>query len=110
MAGLLDGEKDNYYKDLKSRFDYLSHKYQRERKVYSSKFSFLSIDQIIFQQYDFPSWQAYHFEHNLFSKIAAVILDPFMHCLKLALRITEEHYQFDKSPVKKKVFRNHLSI
>jgi hypothetical protein len=28
----------------------------------------------------------------------------------LALRITEEHYQFDKSPVKKKVFRNHLSI
>jgi hypothetical protein len=39
-AGLLDGEKDNYYKDLKSRFNYLSHKYQRERKVYSSKFSF----------------------------------------------------------------------
>jgi hypothetical protein len=40
MAGLLDGEKeDNYYKDLKSRFDYLSHKYQIERSVFE-KFSF----------------------------------------------------------------------
>jgi hypothetical protein len=56
MAGLLDGEKeDNYYKDLKSRFDYLSHKYQIGRSLFEVQF--LSIDQIIFQQYDFPSWQ-----------------------------------------------------
>jgi hypothetical protein len=52
MAGLLDEKEDNYYKDLKSRFDYLSHKYQIE-EVALFQFSFLSIDQIIFQQYDF---------------------------------------------------------
>jgi hypothetical protein len=52
-------KEDNYYKDLKSRFNYLSHKYQRESLF--EQVQFLSIDQIIFQQYDFPSQ---HFEHH----------------------------------------------
>jgi hypothetical protein len=34
MAGLLDGEKEDNYKDLKSRFNYLSHKYQREKSLF----------------------------------------------------------------------------
>jgi hypothetical protein len=106
MAGLLDGEKeDNYYKDLKSRFDYLSHKYQIGRSVFEPVQFFKH------RPDNFPTIRLsqlaglYHVEHNLFSKVSTSSSLASIYALfKVgALDYWQEHYQFDKkSPVKKK--------
>jgi hypothetical protein len=106
-AGLLDVHKeDNYYKSLKSRFDYLSHKYQIERC------SFESVQFFKHRPDNFPTIRLsqlamlYHIEQNLFSKICkinsvAAIYDIFK---VNALDYWQDHYQFDKkSPEKKKM-------
>jgi hypothetical protein len=105
-AGLLDGEKeDNYYKDLKSRFDYLSHKYQIGRSVFEPVQFFKH------RPDNFPTIRLsqlaglYHVEHNLFSKVSTSNSLASIYALfKVgALDYWQEHYQFDKkSPVKKK--------
>lgn len=105
-AGLLYSEKeDNYFKDLKFRFDYLSHKYQIERS------SFEPVQFFKHRPDNFPTIRLsqlaslYHTEQNLFSKISAIeSLDSIYVLFKVgASDYWQEHYQFDKkSPTKKK--------
>lgn len=105
-AGLLYSEKeDNYFKDLKFRFDYLSHKYQIERS------SFEPVQFFKHRPDNFPTIRLsqlaslYHTEQNLFSKISAIeSLDSIYVLFKVgASNYWQEHYQFDKkSPIKKK--------
>jgi hypothetical protein len=106
-AGLLDGEKeDNYCRSLRSRFDYLRHKYQLE------KCSFEPVQFFKHRPDNFPTIRLsqlaslYHIEQNLFSKICkinsvAAVYETFK---VNALDYWQDHYQFDKkSPVKKKM-------
>jgi hypothetical protein len=105
-AGLLYIEKeDNYFRDLKFRFDYLSHKYQIERR------SFGPVQFFKHRPDNFPTIRLsqlaslYHTEQNLFSKITAIeSLDSIYALFKVgASDYWQEHYQFDKiSPAKKK--------
>jgi hypothetical protein len=106
-AGLLDGEmEDNYYKNLKFRFDYLVHKYQIERC------SFEPVQFFKHRPDNFPTIRLsqlanlYHTERNLFSKIIAINSLASIYALfkVSALDYWQEHYQFDKkSPFKKKM-------
>jgi hypothetical protein len=106
-AGLLDDEKeDNYYKDLKFRFDYLLHKYQAEKS------SFEPVQFFKHRPDNFPTIRLsqlaslYHIEQNLFSKISkANSLASIYALFKVsAVNYWQEHYQFDKkSPLKKKM-------
>jgi hypothetical protein len=106
-AGLLDGEmEDNYYKNLKFRFDYLVHKYQIERC------SFEPVQFFKHRPDNFPTIRLsqlanlYHAERNLFSKIIAIDSLASIYALfkVSALDYWQEHYQFDKkSPFKKKM-------
>ncbi|MGO4818435.1 DUF2851 family protein [Flavobacterium sp. W22_SRS_FP1] len=106
-AGLLDGEKeDNYCRSLRSRFDYLRHKYQLE------KCSFEPVQFFKHRPDNFPTIRLsqlamlYHIEQNLFSKTCkinsvAAVYDIFK---VNAQDYWQDHYQFDKkSPVKKKM-------
>lgn len=106
-AGLLDEEKeDNYYKDLKFRFSYLSQKYQIERNLFEpvqffkhrpDNFPTIRLSQLA---------SLYHFEQNLFSKISAIeSLYSIYTLFKVStLDYWQDHYQFDKkSPAKKKM-------
>jgi hypothetical protein len=72
MAGLLDEKEDNYYKDLKSRFDYLSHKYQIE-EVAVSKVQFFKHRPDNFPTIRLSQAGLYHVEHNLSSVSTASI-------------------------------------
>lgn len=105
-SGLLDSEKeDNYYKDLKYRFDYLSNKYQIERSVFEpvqffkhrpDNFPTIRLSQLA---------SLYHIEQNLFSKISSVqSLSAVYELFKVdAFYYWQDHYQFDKiSPKKRK--------
>jgi hypothetical protein len=105
-AGLLDGEReDNYFRSLRSRFDYLIHKYQLE------KCSFEPVQFFKHRPDNFPTIRLsqlaglYHVEHNLFSKLSTSNSLASIYALfkVSALDYWQEHYQFDKkSPVKKK--------
>jgi hypothetical protein len=105
-SGLLDSEKeDNYYKNLKYRFDYLSNKYQIEKSVFEpvqffkhrpDNFPTIRLSQLA---------SLYHIEQNLFSKISSVqSLAAVYELFKVdALNYWQDHYQFDKiSPKKRK--------
>jgi hypothetical protein len=106
-AGLLDGEKeDNYCRSLRSRFDYLRHKYQLE------KCSFEPVQFFKHRPDNFPTIRLsqlaslYHIEQNLFSKICKInFVAAVYETFKVnALDYWQDHYQFDKkSPVKKKM-------
>ncbi|WP_339918643.1 DUF2851 family protein [uncultured Flavobacterium sp.] len=106
-AGLLDVDKeDNYFKDLKSRYYYLLHKYQIEKS---------SCNRVQFFKHrpdNFPTIRLsqlanlYHSNQNLFSQISEItsvkaIYDVFR---VSASSYWQDHYQFDKeSPKKKKM-------
>jgi hypothetical protein len=91
---------------LRSRFDYLRHKYQLE------KCSFEPVQFFKHRPDNFPTIRLsqlaslYHIEQNLFSKICkinsvAAVYETFK---VNALDYWQDHYQFDKkSPVKKKM-------
>ncbi|SDW84053.1 DUF2851 family protein [Flavobacterium degerlachei] len=106
-AGLLNEEKeDNYYENLKFRFDYLIHKYQLEKSVFEpvqffkhrpDNFPTIRLSQLA---------SLYYVEQNLFSKVNTINSIASVYSLfKVgASEYWQEHYQFDKlSPMKKKV-------
>ncbi|HEY4617101.1 MAG TPA: DUF2851 family protein [Flavobacterium sp.] len=104
-AGLLDGEKqDNYYSNLKFRFDYLSDKHQIEKS------SFEPVQFFKHRPDNFPTIRLsqlaslYHMEQNLFSKISAIdSLASIYGLFKVdASDYWQEHYQFDKKSTMKK--------
>lgn len=105
-AGLLEGEKEDvYFKNLKSRYDYIKHKYRVE-PVY--------IDTVQFFRHrpdNFPTIRLsqlamlYHTHQNLFSKIiTAKTLQEIRSVFNVkASEYWQTHYQFDKeSPRKQK--------
>ena len=105
-AGLLDSEKeDTYFKDLKSRYLYMLHKYQLEIEI-GSQVQFFKL-----RPDNFPTIRLsqlanlYHTFQNLFSKI--VVLNSVKEIYK-AFEVSASdywlnHYQFDKeSPRKQK--------
>jgi len=105
-SGLLDAEKqDHYFLGLKSRFDYLSHKYQLEK---------IGITPVQFFKHrpdNFPTIRLsqlavlYSQRQNLFSKITeAVTLKEMYKIFEVtASDYWHSHYQFDKiSPAKSK--------
>lgn len=105
-VGLLDTEKeDNYFKDLKSRFLYLSHKHQLDKN------SHVPVQFFKHRPDNFPTIRLsqlanlYHSHCNLFSKVQSPssvkeVYEIFQICSSL---YWENHYQFDKvSPKKKK--------
>ena len=106
-CGLLAVEKEDvYYKDLSSRFEYLSTKYKFEKTVYELvQFFKLRPD-------NFPTVRLsqladlYHREQNLFSKlIACDSAESIYQVMNVSTSdYWRNHYQFDKeSPAKKKL-------
>ncbi|PRZ25238.1 DUF2851 family protein [Flavobacterium granuli] len=105
-AGLLDSEKeDNYFKDLKSRFSYLRHKYQLDEN------SRVAVQFFKHRPDNFPTIRLsqlanlYHNHHNLFSKLQnpSTVEDIYKIFQVSSSIYWENHYQFDKvSPKKKK--------
>lgn len=104
-AGLLDSEKeDTYFKDLKSRYLYLLHKYQLEN-ITSAPVQFFK-----HRPDNFPTIRLsqlanlYHSQLHLFSKISA--LSSLKSSYDLFRVATSEywldHYQFDKQSPKKR--------
>ena len=99
--------EDTYSRDLKSRFDYLSHKYQLSKVI---------VEPVQFFKHrpdNFPTIRLaqlamlYHHQHNLFSEIIAIKnLSDFYKLLDISIsNYWQTHYQFDKeSPKKKKQF------
>lgn len=104
-AGLLNGEKeDTYFKDLRSRFDYLAHKYQLEQSVFEpvqffkhrpDNFPTIRLSQLA---------NVYHNQHNLFSKvIEANAVKNIYEIFRVSVSdYWQTHYQFDKESPKKK--------
>jgi hypothetical protein len=106
-AGLLEVDKeDNYFKDLKYRYDYLVHKYQLEKST---------CDSVQFFKHrpdNFPTIRLsqlanlYHSHHNLFSQISERSSVKTIYAL-FQVSVSaywQNHYQFDKeSPKKKKM-------
>jgi hypothetical protein len=106
-AGLLEVNKeDNYFKDLKYRYDYLVQKYQLEKST---------CDSVQFFKHrpdNFPTIRLsqlanlYHSHHNLFSQ---VIESSSVKTIYTLFQVSvsaywQNHYQFDKeSPKKKKM-------
>ncbi|PWA04427.1 DUF2851 family protein [Flavobacterium psychrotolerans] len=105
MAGLLNGEKeDSYFKDLVSRFDYMSHKYQLEKSVFEpvqffkhrpDNFPTIRLSQLA---------SVYHSKQNLFSKVIEANSVQEIHAV---FRVSvsnywQTHYLFDKESSKKK--------
>lgn len=99
--------QDNYTKDLKSRFEYIMHKYQLKRMV---------VEPVQFFKHrpdNFPTIRLaqlamlYHKEQNLFSKLIDVKTVKELYRL-FEIPISQywlSHYQFDRnSPVRKKQF------
>ena len=99
--------EDTYSKDLKSRFDYISHKYQLKK---------VGIEPVQFFKHrpdNFPTIRLaqlamlYHVQRNLFSQIiAAKNLSDFYKLFDIAISsYWQTHYQFDReSPKKRKQF------
>lgn len=99
--------QDNYTKDLKNRFYYISQKHQLKKSV---------IEPVQFFKHrpdNFPTIRLaqlamlYHKEHNLFSKlITAKTLEELYRLFEISISdYWLTHYQFDKeSPKKKKQF------
>lgn len=106
---LEDIKEDLYFKNLQSRFKYLSHKYQLDNSVYESVQFFKH------RPDNFPTIRLsqlanlYHSQQNLFSKLIETnslieIYDVFK---VSASEYWQNHYQFDKeSPKKKKSLTN----
>lgn len=108
QVGLLDSEKeDNYFKDLKSRYFYLRHKYRIEKST---------VEPLQFFKHrpdNFPTIRLsqlanlYHAQQNLFSKIITSISEKSIYEI-FDISVSnywKNHYQFDKeSPKKKKQF------
>jgi len=104
-AGLLNPEhEDVYFKDLKQRYDYISHKY-RINPVYIDSLQFFK-----HRPDNFPTIrlsqlaQLYHTHQNLFSKIteAASISDIYTIFEVGASYYWQSHYTFDKESSKKR--------
>jgi hypothetical protein len=104
-AGLLIVEKeDRYFKDLHSRFLYLSHKYQLEEFV-SEPIQFFK-----HRPDNFPTIRLsqlanlYHSQQNLFSKLIPVnSIQSIYDIFKISVSLYwQNHYQFDKESPKKK--------
>lgn len=106
FAGLLETEKEDvYYKNLKSKFVYLLHKYQLE------KLEFQSVQFFKHRPDNFPTIRLsqlanlYHKQQNLFSKLKTpTSLKSMYEVFQVsASAYWLDHYQFDKlSPKKKK--------
>lgn len=105
FAGLLEIEKEDvYYKDLKSRYLYLLHKYQLE----SSRFE--SVQFFKLRPDNFPTIRLsqlanlYHNHQNLFSKVKAPSsLQSMYEVFQVATSsYWLNHYQFDKQSPKKR--------
>lgn len=109
-AGLLkDTKEDTYFKDLQSRFKYLSHKYQLENLVFEP------VEFFKHRPDNFPTIRlsqlanVYHSQQNLFSKlIQANSVQNVYDIFKVSVsEYWQNHYQFDKeSPKKKKSLTN----
>ncbi|MFL9838623.1 DUF2851 family protein [Flavobacterium sp. ST-75] len=104
-AGLLKADKqDMYFKDLKSRFDYITHKH-RLPEVYLDELQFFKL-----RPDNFPTIrlsqlaQLYHLHQNLFSKlIEATSLQDIYDLFTLQVsEYWKTHYQFDKESTKKR--------
>lgn len=103
-AGLLEGDKeDAYFKDLKSRYDYLCLKH---------RLTPVHIDAVEFFRHrpdNFPTIrlaqlaQLYHMHQNLFSKIIATTSLPDLYTIfnTAVSEYWQTHYQFDKESPKK---------
>lgn len=105
-TGLLSEEKeDTYYRNLKTRFEYLGRKYQLDISVFE-KLQFFK-----HRPDNFPTIRLaqlaslYHVRHNLFSQLITVASLPELYEL-LEVNVSDywrSHYIFDKvSPHKKK--------
>jgi len=109
-AGLLkDAKEDLYFKDLLSRFEYLSHKYQLENLVFEL------VEFFKHRPDNFPTIRLsqlanlYHSQQNLFTKlIDADSVKNIYDIFKVSVsEYWQNHYQFDKeSPKKKKSLTN----
>jgi hypothetical protein len=104
-AGLLMGDKeDSYFKDLVTRFNYLSHKYQLEESVFEPVQFFKH------RPDNFPTIRLsqlaglYSNQHNLFSKlIEAKSVEDIYKIFKVFVSdYWQTHYLFDKESPKKK--------
>lgn len=104
-AGLLDAEhEDFYFKDLKSRYDYICHKYRLD-KVYVDPLQFFK-----HRPDNFPTIrlsqlaQLYHKHQNLFSKIieCTSVADIYNIFEVQASPYWQTHYTFDKESAKKR--------
>ncbi|RWX03860.1 DUF2851 family protein [Flavobacterium cerinum] len=104
-AGLLDfPHEDTYFKDLKSRYDYICHKYQIPE---------VHIDALQFFKHrpdNFPTIrlsqlaQLYHKHQNLFSKITQrVSIEDIYRIFEVQVSdYWQTHYRFDKESAKKR--------
>ena len=104
-AGLLMVDKeDSYFKDLATRFTYLSHKYQLEESVFEpvqffkhrpDNFPTIRLSQLA---------SLYNNQHNLFSKlIEAKSVEDIYKIFKISVSdYWQTHYLFDKESPKKK--------
>ena len=104
-AGLLMVDKeDSYFKDLATRFTYLSHKYQLEESVFEpvqffkhrpDNFPTIRLSQLA---------SLYNNQHNLFSKlIEAKSVEDIYKIFKVSVSdYWQTHYLFDKESPKKK--------
>lgn len=102
---LLENEKEDlYFKNLKNRFEYLSHKYQIGDTVFEPVQFFKH------RPDNFPTirWSQfanlYHNQHHLFSKLieANSVPDIYQIFSVSASEYWQNHYQFDKESPKKK--------
>ena len=104
-AGLLDAEhEDVYFKDLKSRYDYICHKYRLDK---------VHVDALQFFKHrpdNFPTIrlsqlaQLYHKHQNLFSKLTegASVADIYKIFEVQVSPYWQTHYTFDKESSKKR--------
>lgn len=104
-AGLLEAEhEDVYFKDLRSRYDYICHKYRLD-KVYVDPLQFFK-----HRPDNFPTIrlsqlaQLYHKHQNLFSKIIeSSSVDDIYNVFEVqASPYWQTHYTFDKESSKKR--------
>lgn len=104
-AGLLDADhEDLYFKNLKGRYQYLSHKYQLQ-PVYVDDLQFFK-----HRPDNFPTIrlsqlaQLYHLHQNLFSKIVqATDIQTIYDIFRVqASPYWQSHYRFDKESPKKR--------
>lgn len=106
-AGLLDFDhEDSYAKDLKFRYDYLSHKYQLKKPLIPPV-QFFKLRPDNFPTIRLAQWAAlYYRNQNLFSKLIRIRSIPEIdtYCQVVTSEYWFSHYQLDKlSPYKKKM-------